>query len=346
MDYLRNTWYMAAWADDVQPGEIFHRTLLDEPIAFYRRADSAIAALHDRCPHRFVPLHLGRITGDAIQCAYHGLEFDCSGACTRNPHGNIPKAARVKAYAVIERHGVIWIWMGDETQASPDTIPDFSFMHAVKPSAVSRGYLWTESNYKLIADNVMDLSHADFLHPDSVGGGAFTRSKPAVEEAGDGLCITWENNNEKALPAYDQYLPQPGQAVDFRTQVHWQAPATMKLDIAIVPTGQPYEQGLLTHNAHIATPETAGTSHYFFWLTRQFLMDDEDVNAKRQAAMLNAFGNQDKPMLREQQMAMGTDDLFGLGPILLTTDAGAVRARRKLEKMIDGERQASAQTPT
>lgn len=337
MSYLRNAWYMAAWADEVQPEIIFHRMLLDEPIAFFRRADGQVAALRDRCPHRFVPLHLGRIVGDAIQCAYHGLEFDCSGACTRNPHGNIPKAARVRAYTVIERHGVVWIWMGNGVDATPDTIPDFTFMHAVTPSAASRGYLWTESSYKLVADNVMDLSHADFLHSDSVGGGAFTRSKPTVKEAGVGLCITWENTNEKALPAYDKYLPQPGQAVDFRTQVHWSAPAIMKLDIAITPTGRPYEEGLLTHNAHIVTPETAGTSHYFFWLTRQFHMDDEEVNARRQAIMFNAFNNEDKPMLREQQLAMGTDDLFSLNPILLSTDAGAVRARRKLDQLISEE---------
>lgn len=343
MNYLRNAWYMAAWDSEIQSQAIFHRTLLNEPIAFFRRRDGEVAALHDRCPHRFVPLHLGRVVDDAVQCGYHGLRFDCSGVCTHNPHGSIPKAARVKTYPVCERHGVIWIWMGDSAKADPGTIPDFSAMHAARPSAASRGYLWTQANYKLIADNVMDLSHADFVHPDSVGGGAFTRSKPAVEEVGHGLMITWESNNEKALPAYDKYLPEPGQAVDFRTQVHWQAPAIMKLDIAITPSGLPYSEGLQTNNAHIATPETADTSHYFFWLTRQFRMDDESVNTKRQAVMFNAFNNEDKPMLQAQQTAMDTDDLFGLNPVLLSTDAGAVRARRKLNQLISREQETALQ---
>lgn len=339
MSYLRNAWYMAAWADDIKAGELFNRTLLDEPVVFYRRQNGTVSALHDRCPHRFVPLHLGRIVGDAIECGYHGLQFDCSGSCVKNPHGATPKAAKVKSYSAVERHGVIWIWMGDKQAAHETSIPDFSQLHAAQPSAASRGYLWTDCNYKLVADNVMDLSHADFLHSDSVGGGAFTRSRVQVQEMGNDLQITWENKDEKALPAYDKYLPQPGQPVDFCTQVLWQAPAIMKLNISVTPAGKPYNEGLQTHNAHIVTPASATTSHYFFWLTREFRQDDEEVNSKRQAIMFNAFNNEDKPMLREQQLAMGTDDLFGLNPVLLASDAGAVRARRKLEQLIQAEQQ-------
>src|ERR1700676_5163356 len=56
MTYLRNTWYVAAWADEVGNTGMFHRTLLDEPILFYRKSDGTIVALQDRCPHRFIPL--------------------------------------------------------------------------------------------------------------------------------------------------------------------------------------------------------------------------------------------------------------------------------------------------
>jgi len=67
MPYLREAWYLAAWAEEIKPGELFHRTLLDEPVVFYRLRSGAIAALHDRCPHRFVPLHLGKLENDIIQ---------------------------------------------------------------------------------------------------------------------------------------------------------------------------------------------------------------------------------------------------------------------------------------
>ncbi len=345
MPYLREAWYLAAWAEEIKPGELFHRTLLDEPVVFYRLRSGAIAALHDRCPHRFVPLHLGKLENDIIQCAYHGLQFDCSGKCVHNPHGS-SKAAATRPYAVVERDGLVWIWMGESAEAKLELVPDFSHMSGLPETAGSQGYLWTECNYKLVADNVMDLSHADFLHADSVGGGAFTAARQHVEEMGDAVHITWECRHDKAPPIYDQFLAVPGQPVQFRTEVRWRAPGIMNLDITITPCGGGPLQALQTHNAHIVTPETATTTHYFFWLTRQFHMEDAQINAHRHTAMMRAFSTEDKPMLCEQQRAMGTDDLFSLRPVLLPSDAGAVRARRKLEQRIRDEQAAKASRPS
>lgn len=345
MPFLQNAWYMATWADEIESGKMFHRTLLGQPIVLFRQANGRLAALHDRCPHRFVPLHLGTLKGDAIECGYHGLQFDCTGRCVVNPHSDsIPAAARVRSYAVEEKDGIAWIWMGDAQAVRHELLPDFSRLHAAPPNAASRGYLWTDSNYKLIADNVMDLSHADFVHADSVGGGAFTRAKPKVSEHGEDVHIVWECLHDSAPPAYDRLMPRPGQPVNFRTEVRWRAPAIMHLDIAITPREDPDGEGLRTDNAHIITPETETTSHYFYWLTRRFRVDDADINARRQAVMYNAFSNQDKPMLSAQQHAMGTDDLFGLNPVLLPSDAGAIRARRKLEQKIREEQAAATES--
>src|SRR5437868_1009177 len=102
--YLRNAWYAAAWEHELPSDKLLARRILNEPIVLYRTSDGGIAALADRCPHRFAPLHAGKIVdGDRVQCGYHGLEFDKSGACSRNPHGtgNIPARARVKSYPAV-----------------------------------------------------------------------------------------------------------------------------------------------------------------------------------------------------------------------------------------------------
>ena len=60
---------------------------------------------------------MGKVLGgNRLQCPYHGLEFDRSGACVRNPHGDkrIPSRAKVKSYPAIEKHKAIWVWMGDQ----------------------------------------------------------------------------------------------------------------------------------------------------------------------------------------------------------------------------------------
>src|SRR6202035_976716 len=84
--YLRNAWYVAAWSDGVREGKRVPPSAKTELIVLYRKADGAVAAIADRCAHRFAPLSMGKIVGgDRIQCPYHGLEYDGSGACVRNP---------------------------------------------------------------------------------------------------------------------------------------------------------------------------------------------------------------------------------------------------------------------
>jgi len=75
MEYLRNRWYVAGWASELpSDGGMLARTILAEPIVFYRHGE-AVAALRDQCPHRFAPLRLGSVTNGVLQCAYHGLAF-------------------------------------------------------------------------------------------------------------------------------------------------------------------------------------------------------------------------------------------------------------------------------
>ena len=106
MTYLRNCWYMAAWGDEVGEKPLA-RTFLDKPVVLYRDADGRAHALFDRCPHRFAPLSVGKVEDATLVCGYHGLGFGGDGACTRNPHGPIPRALRVKSYPVVEAHRAV-----------------------------------------------------------------------------------------------------------------------------------------------------------------------------------------------------------------------------------------------
>lgn len=85
--------------------------MLGDPVVVYRGADGTPVALADRCPHRFAPLTLGKVTGDSIRCPYHGLMFGKDGACLHNPRGNgaRPAALSVRSYPVQVQDGVIWV---------------------------------------------------------------------------------------------------------------------------------------------------------------------------------------------------------------------------------------------
>ncbi|MBL8550238.1 MAG: aromatic ring-hydroxylating dioxygenase subunit alpha [Hyphomonadaceae bacterium] len=171
MQYLRNCWYMADWSDSLAKGQIAAITLLEEPIALYRKSDGAAAALEDRCAHRLAPLSIGRIEGDDLRCMYHGLKFAPDGQCNEIPgQAHISSKVCVRSYPVVEKHGAVWIWMGRPDSPDASLIPDI-----VGPDdpdwAVQTSTLDFDANAALIADNLLDLSHAAWVHGASFGGG-------------------------------------------------------------------------------------------------------------------------------------------------------------------------------
>ena len=95
--WIRNAWYVAAWTHEIEPGRIHARTIIDQPLVIYRTSDGAIVALEDRCPHRFAPLSMGRLEGDALRCMYHGLKFAPDGTVHRDPGPEADPAKRLRA---------------------------------------------------------------------------------------------------------------------------------------------------------------------------------------------------------------------------------------------------------
>src|SRR5271163_2070849 len=105
--FLRNQWYLAAWTGEVGPAPLARR-IAGEPIVFWRTKAGRVVAFEDRCPHRLAPLSLGKVVDDALQCGYHGVTFDASGACVRIPgQDDIPPGSGVPAYRVVDKWNCI-----------------------------------------------------------------------------------------------------------------------------------------------------------------------------------------------------------------------------------------------
>jgi vanillate O-demethylase monooxygenase subunit len=186
MSHSCNQWYVAGFDDELKSGELLARTYLGENDLLFRTKDGAPRALADRRPHRFAPLSAGKLQVAALQCGHHGLAFDGSGACVHNPHGTIPKAACVRAYSVAERHRLLWIWMGEAALADAALIPDFGF-NDPEHWAVSTGTMVVDAPYELEVDNILDLSHIEFMHP-LFGSEAVRRAEVKCEQDGD---VVW-----------------------------------------------------------------------------------------------------------------------------------------------------------
>jgi len=338
--YLMNTWYVAALSTEVDGEALFKRKLLDTSVLIYRKADGTAVALHDRCPHRFVPLSMGRRDGDDVVCAYHGLKFDCTGKCNHNPHGNqkIPDAARTRAFPLVERYGFLWIWMGEEA-ADPDLIPDYSPLDG-NPNAVGYTYMPRKSNYQLILDNVMDLSHIDHLHGEIITTrGKLSPMVPQLRETAESVAARWEWAQQPAMLIFNQFLPDPqGEARHF-FDITWTAPGHIQLSVGAIqgPGALNLDDCTGQYDLHTCTPESIDSTHYFFATRRNHIEDDAEYNIGKIQAMHEAFVTEDGPILDAVQEEMGTDDFFSLNPVLMSNDIAPVKVRRHLKRLLELE---------
>ncbi|MFZ2997520.1 Rieske 2Fe-2S domain-containing protein [Sphingobium sp.] len=335
MSFLLDCWYFAGWLAEMEADGKIVRTIADRNLLIFPDGDGGFSAVLDQCPHRLVPLSCGQVEPGRVTCGYHGLQFGRDGACLHNPHGPVLDALRVQAFPVVARHDGLWIWLGDASSADPALIPDLGFIDQTKETAKSAGYEHIAANYLLCVDNILDLSHADYLHPSTLGGGSATRAKSSVSETDDGLRIKWEALDDIVPPALATAFPN-GRG-DVRLRVDWWAPGVMKLDFGASQPGDPAHSGPMTYNAHIMTPKNAFETHYFFCNSRNFMTDDAAFNSHLQSMLRATFAGEDKPMLEAQQRSIGNRDIMDSRPVLLRTDAGSARMRRLLSKRIASE---------
>lgn len=344
--FLRNTWYVAMPSVELGAGKLVHRTIMNEPIVFYRTENDGIAAMTDRCPHRHVPLSMGTLqAGDRVQCIYHGLEFGADGKCALNPHGSgkISDSLQLRSYPVVEKHTMLWIWMGDQP-ADPAKIPDYSCLDDRDELHVTRtGYLNVKSNYQLLVDNLLDLSHISYTHAGILGNADTAEADPEVTQDGDVITVT-RNSKDAETPgilkmmAVDEELKQRG---DQWQAISWFPASNLRLEFGASKVGEPKETGTGYLALHFLTPETEKTTHYHYSAARWGVQTDDETNREIRDLIYKmrtfAFADQDVPVIEAQQVAMDHAG-EGLSPTLLSVDAGPLQYQKVLDRLLAEER--------
>ncbi|BEP38585.1 aromatic ring-hydroxylating dioxygenase subunit alpha (plasmid) [Variovorax sp. V59] len=339
MAFLKNAWYVASWSDALKPGELLPRKILGEDVLLLRDSKGQVAAMQDRCPHRFIPLHMGRIVEDTVECCYHGLRFDCSGRCVLNPHGDgkIPAAARVRTYPLVERHSIVWIWMGDQ-EANPERIPDYGVLDSDSGFMTTRGDILMQSNYILMGENLLDLSHVAFLHKGLLGSDQMVKTLPSVREESGHLHVDRLMKDVDVPSVFNMIFRNDGKPVDAWQNMRWTPPSCYLLDVGVTAPGHSRDDGAWFFGIHLLTPETESTTHYHFASARPpGSVVDPDLDAELARCRRIAFADQDKPVVEAQQRVVGTQEFWSMKPVLLPVDAGPVRMRRSMERLIAEE---------
>jgi phenylpropionate dioxygenase-like ring-hydroxylating dioxygenase large terminal subunit len=164
---LREAWYYAAPSRQVRRGKTLARVMLGEPILIGRDRDGVAFALRDLCPHRAMPLSLGRFDGREIECCYHGWRFATNGVCTAIPalvEGQKINLGRIATprYPVREINGNIWVYFGADPVAAP-AIPELEGFAADATPQVAETVRFAAS-YDHAVIGLMDPGHVPFVH--------------------------------------------------------------------------------------------------------------------------------------------------------------------------------------
>lgn len=338
---IKDAWYVACTTDEVTD-KPFARTICNEKMVFYRDAEGNVHGLEDFCPHRGAPLSLGFVEGNNLVCGYHGLAMGPEGKTASMPKQRVENFPCVRKFPTTEFDGFIWVWTGDPSKADPALIPDFTWYKS-KEWVFGGGLFHIACDYRLMIDNLMDLSHETYVHSTSIGQPEIDET-PSKTEVVDGQVVTSRLMDNISAPPFWQMAMEangldPNAKVDRWQICRFTPPSHIMIEVGVALTGKggPQADEKDRVNSIIVdfiTPETDTSIHYFWGLARKFQPHDAELTAKIREGQGKIF-TEDMEMLKRQQINLTKYPDRAL--LKLDIDAGGVQARRMIERMIKKE---------
>ena len=337
--FLKNQWYVAAWSHEIGRGPLGRR-IADQPIVIYRTERGQPVAFEDRCPHRLAPLSLGTVIGNDLRCGYHGAAFGPDGVCTHVPGNPLPKGARVRRFPLVEKWGWIWIWLGAPERCDEALLPDFHWQSEPGWAPIG-GTLHFKAHYQLLLDNLLDLSHETFLHANTIGNAAVADVPAEMTSEGKQVRVT---RLMRDCPPPPLFVKARGFTtnIDRLQDLLFTPPCYIAITVRATPAGtNDLSHALQWQVLNALTPETDRTTHYFWGMPRQFLIEDREMDAMLEANIERTF-NEDKAMIEAQQLALDERSLDERS-LLTVADAGPTRARGIIGRLLREEKVAGAE---
>lgn len=199
---IKDQWYVALESYELKNKPI-GITRFGQKLVAWRDNSGNPHILMDQCPHRGCALSLGKMTGEAIQCPFHGFEFDSSGKCVLIPANGriaeIPKVISVKSFVTREEHDYIWVWYGERS----DNLPALPWFEDINSSFSYTSYHkhWPV-HYSRAIENQLDVFHLPFVHGTTIGRGNRTVADgPIVEMNGEEMDIWVVNRIDDNRPS-------------------------------------------------------------------------------------------------------------------------------------------------
>lgn len=315
---LSRYWHPIARAEDVgdQPRQF---TLLDQPIVAFR-VDQGVAAFKDLCIHRGTALSLGWIEEGRLTCAYHGWQYDRTGACVHIPSlppgSTIPRKARAVAYQAVEAYGLVWIAMEDPVAPIPSW-PGDEWNDPDYHGFFSTHYIWKTSAGRAI-ENFLDFTHFPFVHPGLLGSRNQTVMDPHdVIETDWGFRYALEQEEPRDLGSHVGMLEaRPGDAIRYEWYLH--LPFTAHHKKVTLSTG---EVRLVTL---VCAPTAPKRTDMYLFIFRNHSLEEDDLKFKK---FVDEVMHQDRSIVESQRPEEIPTDLRDELHLKVPDSAGIVYRR-------------------
>ncbi len=351
--FIRNTWYVACTVAELDAlgDKPLGRTICNERMALFRGPEGQLAAVEDFCPHRGAPLSLGKVCKGRLQCGYHGLEMGVDGRTVHMPGQRVRGFPAVKSFAVAERYGFVWVWPGEQDKADLAQLPVFGFFD--NPDwAYGGGLYHVQADYRLMIDNLMDLTHETYVHATSIGQPEIDETPCKTTVDGDTATTARFMDGIQAPPFWRMAMRAHGlddsAPVDRWQVCHFSPPSHVMIEVGVALAGQggraaPRAARTSAIVVDFITPETETSIWYFWGMARDFRPDDEALTAQIREGERKIFG-EDLEMLERQQANLLTWPEREV--LRLNIDAGGVHARKVIARRVAEEQAAATQPAT
>ncbi|MHC4393451.1 MAG: aromatic ring-hydroxylating oxygenase subunit alpha [Planctomycetota bacterium] len=155
-------WYALAFSDELEPEQLLSRHSFGRDLVLFRTRSGVVSLIDAHCPHRGAHFgHGGKVTGESIQCPFHGFCFDTGGTCVSTGHESKPPRVQARTYTVVEKHGIVLAWFHPKGRP-----PDFhiSALDVAGWSALTHVKLDVRSHPQETLENSVDLDHLQWVH--------------------------------------------------------------------------------------------------------------------------------------------------------------------------------------
>lgn len=343
--FLKNTWYVAATTEELTDKPL-GRKICNEPMVFFRDETERVAALEDFCPHRGAPLSLGRVCQGRLVCGYHGLEMGCDGKTVAMPGQRVRGFPPIRSYPVAERYGFIWVWPGAADSADEGLIP-VPVWHDQPQWAYAGGMFHIACDYRLMIDNLMDLTHETYVHADSIGQKEIDEAPCKTTTDGDQVSTARFMNGIHAPPFWKMAL-RGSELAEHVLVDRWQIcrfapPSQVMIEVGVAHAGKggydaPDDSKVYGMVVDYLTPETETSMWYFWGMARKFKPNDTAMTDAIRSGQHKIF-SEDVQMLEQQQRNLLRHPERKL--LSLNIDAGGVQSRKVIERLMHAELAAS-----